>query len=181
VSDSLPPAVAVVGWKNSGKTTLMVALVAELRRRGLRVATAKHGHPHFELDTPGKDSWRHFHEGGAEAVLIASSGRVALVQRVEGEPDPLPTLARHLGGMGYDLVLVEGWKEAPLPRIEVVRGEPEQAPIFAGGSASERERYLAVVSDRPLPPPHPPLIPLRDDGGHVAQLADLLLSWREAR
>jgi molybdopterin-guanine dinucleotide biosynthesis protein MobB len=181
VRPTLPPAVAVVGWKNSGKTTLVVALTAELRARGVRVATAKHGHPHFELDTPGRDSWRHFHEGGADAVLIAAEGRVALVRRVEGEPDPLETLERYLGGGDFDLVVVEGWKRAPLPRVEIVREATGQEPIFAGETPEERARYLAVLSDRALPEPHPPRIPLAEDGAHVRALAELLMTWLRDR
>jgi molybdopterin-guanine dinucleotide biosynthesis protein MobB len=78
---TMPPAVSVVGRKNSGKTTLLVALAAELQRRGLRVASIKHSHHDFEVDQPGKDSRRHFHEGGVEAVLVASSSTIALVVR----------------------------------------------------------------------------------------------------
>jgi molybdopterin-guanine dinucleotide biosynthesis protein len=84
----LPPVVSVVGRKNSGKTTLVVALLAELTRRGRRVASIKHGHHAFETDQPGRDSWRHFQEGGAEATLMVGAGKIALSMRMEGEPDP---------------------------------------------------------------------------------------------
>ena len=77
----LPPMIGIVGRKNSGKTTLLVAVAAELKRRGLRVASVKHGHHEFEIDHPGRDSWRHVHEGEVEAVLFLSSGKLAMVMR----------------------------------------------------------------------------------------------------
>src|SRR5215212_6297503 len=82
----IPPAVCIVGRKNSGKTTLTVALAAELGRRGRRVATIKHGHHAFETDEPGRDSWRHFNEGRAEATIMAGTGKIALVMRIDGAP-----------------------------------------------------------------------------------------------
>ena len=104
----LPPAVCVVGRKDSGKTTLTVALAAELGRRGRRVATIKHGHHAFETHEPGRDSWRHFNEGRAEATIMAGTGKIALVMRIDGEPDPERLISDFYAGRGYDLVLIEG-------------------------------------------------------------------------
>lgn len=140
------PVIAIVGRKNSGKTTLVVALAAELKRRGLSVATIKHGHPHFEIDRPGSDSWRHVHEGGADAVVIASSAKVALIERREGEPDPEALIARLLAGRGYDVVLVEGYKRGPFPKIEIFRRAAHDRPIH-DPREPEASGLIAVVTD----------------------------------
>lgn len=166
----LPPVLAVVGRKNSGKTTLTVALAAELKRRGLRVATLKHGHHAFEIDQPGRDTYRHFHEGGAEAVIMVGTGKVALVMRTEGDPDPRALLRRFYGGLGYDVVLVEGYKHGPFPRIEVFRRAVHDAPLVDEADGG----FLAMVTDDPRRPSPVPVIPLADDGAHVDAVADLV-------
>lgn len=168
---TLPPVIAIAGRKNSGKTTLTVALAAELKRRGLRVATLKHGHHEFEIDHPGRDTYRHFHEGGAEAVMMVAAGRVALVMRAAGEPDPEDLLARFYGGRGYDAILVEGYKRGPYPRIEVFRRALHDAPLAAEEGAAG---FLAVVTDDPSLTLPIPVIPLAADGAHVARVADLV-------
>lgn len=127
---SVPPAVCIVGKKNSGKTTLAVALLAELRRRGVRVASVKHGHHAFETDQPGRDSWRHFNEGEAEATIMAGAGKIALVMRMDGEPDPAALVRDFYAGRGYDLVLIEGYKHGPYPRIEVFRRAVHDRPLY---------------------------------------------------
>ena len=175
--DELPPAVSVVGRKNSGKTTLTVALAAELKRRGRRVATLKHGHHAFEIDEPGRDTWRHFHEGGAEAVVMASAGKVALVMRCDGEPDPRELIARFYGGQGYDLVLVEGYKRGPFPKIEVFRRAVHERPLFDPGDPEHVADFVAMVTDDPsLPAPGPVIALDATDpaGAHVAALADVV-------
>jgi molybdopterin-guanine dinucleotide biosynthesis protein MobB len=181
----LPPVVAVIGRRNSGKTTLLVQLAAELKRRGLRVASIKHSHHDVEFDTPGKDSWRHFHEGGVEAVLLASPGRVALVARAEGDDhDPLALVRRFHAGQGYDLVLVEAFKHAHVPKIEIFRRAAHPLPLYgnelpaapARGTGSAQAGHIAIVTDVPLAlDAAVPIIPLREDGGHVAAAADLLV------
>ncbi|MFW6079337.1 MAG: molybdopterin-guanine dinucleotide biosynthesis protein B, partial [Gemmatimonadota bacterium] len=144
-----PPAVSIVGRKNSGKTTLLVALAAELKRRGRRIATLKHGHPHFEIDRPGSDTWRHKHEGAAEAVLMASSAKLALIADVvDGEPDPRELIAWAFGGRGCDLVLIEGYKHGPFPKVEVFRRAEHDGPIH-DPREPEAAGLIAVVSDDP--------------------------------
>lgn len=103
----LPPMVSIVGRRNSGKTTLLVGLAAELRRRGLRVASLKHSHHEFEMDVPGKDSWRHFHEGGVEAVVIASPAQRA----ARAAPQAGAPRAGHGGGRSG----AAGFLTGPLP------------------------------------------------------------------
>src|SRR5690348_657898 len=99
--------VGIVGWSGSGKTTLLEALLPLLRARGLRVSTIKHAHHGFDMDRPGKDSFRH-REAGAHEVLVAAGQRWALLHENEGPEPPLPALLSRLEPV--DLVLVEGFK-----------------------------------------------------------------------
>jgi molybdopterin-guanine dinucleotide biosynthesis protein B len=170
----LPPAVCIVGRKNSGKTTLTVAVAAELKRRGRRIATIKHGHHAFETDQPGRDSWRHFNEGQAEATIMAGTGKIALVMRTDGEPDPERLLAEFYAGRGYQLVLIEGWKHGALPKVEVFRRTVHDRPVYEADDADAAARYVAIVTDDPDLRAACEVIPLREDGGHVARVADLL-------
>jgi molybdopterin-guanine dinucleotide biosynthesis protein MobB len=173
----LPPAVCIVGRKNSGKTTLTVALAAELGRRGRRVATIKHGHHAFETDEPGRDSWRHFNEGRAEATIMAGTGKIALVMRIDGEPDPERLVAELYAGRGYDVVLIEGWKHGVLPKIEVFRRALHDRPIYDAGDADAAARFLAIVTNDPGLAARCPVIPLDAGGAHVGRVADLLDAW----
>lgn len=172
-----PPVVAVVGRKNSGKTTLVVAVAAELKRRGVRVATVKHGHHAFEFDQPGRDSWRHFHEGGAEATIMMGGDRLAMVMRFDAEPDPAEVIARFYSDAGYDLVLVEGFKHGPFPRVEVFRRAVHEAPLVASAEPAAAPLFLAVVTDDvalAVPCPVIPFDPAGPGGAHVAAVADLV-------
>ena len=173
----IPPAVCIVGRKNSGKTTLAVALAAELKRRGRRVATIKHGHHAFEIDEPGRDSWRHFNEGEAEATLMAGAGKIALVMRIEGEPDPEQFVRELYAGRSYDVVLIEGWKHGALPKIEVFRRALHDQPIYDADDADAAARFLAIVTDDASLDARCPVIPLEPDGAHVGRVADLLEAW----
>lgn len=176
---SAPPVVAIVGWKDSGKTTLLVALAAELGRRGRRIATLKHGHHEFEIDQPGRDSWRHLHEGHTEAVVIVSSTKIAMIMRTQEEEDPAELVRRLYAGRGYDLVLAEGFKRGPFPKIEVFRRGGDATPIHELDGASGTG-WVAVVTDDEQVRPRCPVIPLSPDGAHVARLADLVERWLTA-
>jgi molybdopterin-guanine dinucleotide biosynthesis protein MobB len=170
-----PPIIAVVGRKNSGKTTLLVALAAELRRRGLRVASLKHSHhDDFEMDQPGKDSWRHFHEGGVEAVIVASPRKVAMVMRApDADRDPEALVRRFLAGQDYDLVLVESFRHAAFPRIEVFRSEAHAEPLY--DPAADGPPCIALVTDVPGRFAVPfPVLAIEAGGGHVERLAALV-------
>ena len=119
----------VTGWKNSGKTGLMERLVYEICGRGLRVSTIKHAHHATDIDQPGRDSSRH-REAGAREVIVASPVRWALMHELRGHPEPpLEDLVARLTPV--DLVLVEGYKRAPHPKIEAHRVETGQ-PLLAG-------------------------------------------------
>jgi molybdopterin-guanine dinucleotide biosynthesis protein B len=134
--------ISVVGLKDAGKTTLIVALAREFQRRGRKVATIKHASS-FELDKQGGDGWRHFHEGNADGVLVASPDVRAVFERRADDTDP-ETLARQYFPT-RDLVVVEGYQASALPKIEIYRKAVGPAPLVM--SAVDRSPYVAVVSD----------------------------------
>lgn len=133
----------IAGWSNAGKTTLIERLLPRLTSRGLRVSLVKHAHVKFDVDRPGKDSYR-FREAGAAEVLISSPVRWALMHEHRGDAEPgLPDLLARLSDC--DLALVEGWKHDPIAKLEVHRvanGKPLLAPDDAG--------ILAIASDAPV-------------------------------
>lgn len=185
-----PPAVCIIGKKNSGKTTLTVALAAELKRRGRRVATIKHGHHDFESDEKGRDSWRHFNEGEAEATIMAGTGKIALTMRVDGEPDPEALVRAFYTGRGYDVVLIEGFKYGALPKIEVFRHEKHDRAIYDEVDEEASRLFEAIVTDDPDVRADCVIIVMdRDEehGDHVREVADLVerrflrLGWDDDR
>jgi len=111
------PALSVVGKSNTGKTTLLEKLIPELRQRGYRVAVIKHDVHGFDIDVPGKDSWR-LAQAGADQVLIAAPDKLAIVRRLPEELSLEEILAQI---SDVDLILTEGYKRGPLPKIEVSR------------------------------------------------------------
>jgi molybdopterin-guanine dinucleotide biosynthesis protein MobB len=160
--------IGVVGWKNNGKTTLVERLVGRLVAQGYRVSTVKHAHHEVDLDRPGKDSWRH-REAGAAEVMLATSRRWALIHELRGEPEPpLEALLARLAPV--DLVVVEGFKAFPHPKIEVHRAE-RGTPLLA----REDPTIIAVASDEPLPDLAVPVLDLDD----VPAIAALVLARLE--
>jgi molybdopterin-guanine dinucleotide biosynthesis protein B len=139
--------ISVVGLKDAGKTTLVVALAREFNRQGKRVATIKHATHPVELDREGTDSWRHYHEGLADGVMLAAPGLRAVFERRPDEVDP-ETLARTYFP-DRDLVLVEGFKRALLPKIEVFRRAVGPEPLVA--SAEHPELWVAIATDSAIP------------------------------
>lgn len=135
------------GWSGSGKTTLVEKLIPLFVARGLKVSLIKHAHHAFDVDQPGKDSYRHRHAGCSE-VLVASSRRWALMHELRGAPEPgLTELMRHISPC--DLLLVEGFKRERIPKLEIHRaavGEgllhPHDATIV--GIASDRRVDTAL-------------------------------------
>jgi molybdopterin-guanine dinucleotide biosynthesis protein B len=136
--------ISIIGRKDAGKTTLIVALAAELVRRKLRVMTIKHGSHAADMDQKGKDTWRHWHEGKAERVLMEGPGQRVLFERTATESDPVSLARRYLDGA--DIVLVEGFRAAPLPKIEVYRLAAGPDPLF---KAAEHDpaHWVAMVTD----------------------------------
>lgn len=144
-STGSPPIITVVGLKDSGKTSVAVALVAELGRRNKRVMVVKHGH-RFNLDHEGTDSWRFTTEGGAERVLLAGPSNFALMGEW-GSGDELSLaelVARYLPEA--DIVVVEGYKSEAVPKIEVHRPAAHPKPLYQRGSV-DAAHYLAIVTD----------------------------------
>jgi FdhD protein len=151
-----PKAVAFVAPSGTGKTTLMVRVIAVLARRGRRVGALKHGPEGFEFDRPGKDTHR-FSAAGADTTVIASSDKVAMVRRLRGAVPVEELLARHFPEA--DIVLVEGFKESALPKIEVHRGGVSAGLVCRG--AVNDPALVAVASDAPLDV-DVPVLPLGD-------------------
>lgn len=121
--------VGFAGFSGSGKTTLVEQLVRGLRQQGLRVSVIKHAHHSFDVDQPGKDSWRH-RQAGAFEVLVASNQRLVLQRQYEqtAEPKVHHLLAEVYDGV--DWVLVEGFKHSDLPKIEVWRSNSQAEPLY---------------------------------------------------
>ncbi|MEO0774658.1 MAG: molybdopterin-guanine dinucleotide biosynthesis protein B [Pseudomonadota bacterium] len=130
----------IVGWKNAGKTGLMERLVTEITSRGFTVSTVKHAHHAFDVDQPGKDSFRH-REAGATEVLLSSANRFALMHELRAAAEPaLHDLLARLSPV--DLVLVEGYKRDDHPKVEAHRGETGN-PLIAPGDPTIK----AVATD----------------------------------
>ncbi len=139
-----PPMVSIVGRKHSGKTTLVVRLVAELVRRGHRVMTIKHGSHTFNLDPAATDTYRHYHEGNAEKVAMIAPDKFALVERWSDEMHPEAVAARHMADA--DLVVCEGFTRLAFPKIEIFRRAAHATPLWDPASATART-WRAVVTD----------------------------------
>ena len=172
--DLPPPAFSIIGNKKSGKTTLAVAVIAELAARGWRVMSVKHGH-HFRLDEEGTDSWRHRHEGRAERVLLAGPTEFALMGDWGREGDPALDLllTRHLAEA--EVVVVEGFRKSPVPKIEIFRADTQPEPVTPPAEACDRG-VLGVVTDRPDLPWSVPVFDA-DAPDVAARVADLVVGW----
>lgn len=166
--------VCIVGKKKSGKTTTVIGLVAELKRRGLRVMTIKHGH-RFDLDREGTDSFRHRVDGGAERVVLAGPRQFAVLGSWPAgeEIGPAELAARHLDDA--DIVVVEGFKGERLPKIEVFRRAAHATPVW-DPERDDAGEYIAAVSDDPDYRGRVPFPTLAaDDPALYARLADLVV------
>jgi molybdopterin-guanine dinucleotide biosynthesis protein B len=156
----------IVGWSGAGKTTLLVKLIPALVERGLRVATVKHAHHEFEIDRPGKDSFVH-RQAGAGEVIVSSARRFALIHEL-AKDEAEPTLAALLARLSpCDLVLVEGFKTLPHPKLEVFRAANGREPLHPGDA-----QILAIASDRAFPQARIPVIPLDD----VEAIRDMVIA-----
>lgn len=141
---ALPPMLGIVGRKHAGKTTLVVQLSAELARRGHRVMTLKHGSHTFNIDPSTTDTYRHYHEGGAERVAMVSPDKFALVERWAEERTPEQIVAAHLADA--DIVLCEGFKRHPMPKVEIHRREAHARALWPD-EAGHPEAWKALVTD----------------------------------
>ncbi len=152
----------VIGWKNSGKTSLMERLVAEITGRGFSVSTVKHVHHTVDLDQPGKDTFRH-RQAGAREVVLASADRLAIMVEHRGPEPELPAVLARLTPV--DLILVEGYKRDAHLKVEVWRAETGQ-PLIQSGDPLVR----AVATDAALTLPVPVL-----DLNDTQAVADFIL------
>ncbi len=147
--------VGLAGWSGSGKTSLMEKLIPELSGRGLTVSTIKHAHHDFDIDQPGKDSWRH-RQAGATEVLVASDARFALIHELRGAAEPsLKELLSRLSPV--DIVLVEGFRHGAHPKIEVFRPELGKLPLYP-----QDAMILAVAAPEAVAGLQVPWLPLND-------------------
>lgn len=143
-----PPILCVVGKKHIGKTTTVVRLSAALTRRGHRVMILKHGSHTFSLDPAGTDTYRHYHEGNAARVAMASPDKFALISRWEEELAPEVIVERYLADA--DVVLAEGFKGSALPKLEVARRAVFPTSLWED-QALPPDSCLAMVADAVIP------------------------------
>lgn len=159
----------IAGYSGSGKTTLLEKLLPRFTALGLRVSVIKHAHHNFDIDRPGKDSYRH-REAGASEVLLASGARWVLMNELRGAPEP--ALAEYLKKFSpCDLILVEGFKQEAIPKLEVYRPANGKPPLWP-----ENPHIVAVASDA-VPdalPAHLPLLDLNDADGIVRFILETL-------
>lgn len=162
-----PPLIGIAGWKNSGKTTLAVRLIAELTARGYRVSSIKHAHHAFQIDDGDTDSARH-RRAGSNQVAIVSSERWALVSELRDAPEPdFPDVVARLAPC--DVVVVEGYKSHAIPKIEARRtASRERKPL-----AREDPNVIAIAADHPVTGETVPVFALDD----VQAIADLVVSF----
>jgi molybdopterin-guanine dinucleotide biosynthesis protein B len=161
---NMTPVLAIVGYSNSGKTTLMEKLVAGLVAKGLRIATIKHSHHQPEMDTPGKDSWRH-KQAGASTSLLVGPEKMLMVSDVDETLNPQLLASRLF--TDYDLVLVEGYASVAGAKIEVVRAERSQE------LRCNEDELIAVATDILDLKVSVPLFDMND----IESLVDFILHW----
>ncbi|MCU0896679.1 MAG: molybdopterin-guanine dinucleotide biosynthesis protein B, partial [Burkholderiales bacterium] len=131
------------GWSGSGKTTLIERLIPRFVARGLKVSLIKHAHHNFDVDQPGKDSHRH-RQAGCTEVMVASGRRWALMHELRDEPEP--SLADQIAKMTpVDLLLIEGFKWDPMPKLEIFRRENAKPPLHP-----DDDHIVAIAADVPF-------------------------------
>ncbi|WP_417684395.1 molybdopterin-guanine dinucleotide biosynthesis protein B [Roseibium sp.] len=162
----------VTGWKNSGKTLLVVRLVEELTRRGYRISTVKHAHHHFDIDKEGTDSYRHRQAGAGEVALV-SGRRWALMHELREEKEPpLEAILERLAPC--DLVIIEGYKRESHPKIEARRLESRnRAPL-----SEEDPAIVAIAADHPISDETLPVFDL-DDIPAIADFVEKVSGLKE--
>lgn len=167
-AQSAVPVLGLVAWSGTGKTTLLASVIRTLSARGLEVGVIKHAHHGFDIDRPGKDSFR-LRQAGASRMLVASRERWALMVETPGREEPeLLTSLQALHTAGLDLVLVEGFKHERFPKIEVHRPSLGRPLLF-----EHDDDIIAVASDAPLARACP--LPLLDMNS-PSQIADFVLA-----
>lgn len=169
---SMIPIISIVGTSNSGKTTLIEKLIAELTLRGYRVATIKHNRHGFDIDHEGKDSWRH-RQAGAVTTVVASPSRVAVIEDTDRDYGIAELANSYI--RSADIVLVEGFKDNPFPKIEVHRTELKRERLTGPG-----DNVIAVAVDRELSPlDSVPCFDRNDAVGMADLIAELFMGSNE--
>ncbi|MBP1850949.1 molybdopterin-guanine dinucleotide biosynthesis protein B [Rhizobium halophytocola] len=159
-----PRVFGISGWKNSGKTGLAVRLVEEFTRRGYRISTIKHAHHDFDIDKVGADSYRH-RQAGAHEVTIVSGTRFAIMHELRGEAEP--SFEEILSRIApCDLVLIEGYKREPIPKVEARRLEANNREPLAPSDP----HIVAIAADHPVDDDRLPVFDLDD----TAAIADFI-------
>ncbi|MFW5999411.1 MAG: molybdopterin-guanine dinucleotide biosynthesis protein B [Halanaerobiaceae bacterium] len=130
------PMLAVIGWSDSGKTTFVSELITALKERGYNVVAIKYDAHRFQIDKPGKDSWR-LRQAGADTVFISSDDKLAMIKSLSSQPTPEEMVATHLDG-NCDLVVIEGYKHGPVPRVEIFRPDKYDEPVKRKEEVLER-------------------------------------------
>lgn len=156
----------ISGWKNSGKTGLAVRLVAEFTRRGYRISTIKHAHHDFDIDKVGADSFRH-REAGAHEVTIVSGTRFAIMHELRGEPEPsFEEIVARIAPC--DLILIEGYKREPVPKIEARRLDAANREPLAPNDP----HIVAIAADHGVEGSDIPVFDLNDTSGIADFIAE---------
>ncbi|MBD8650588.1 molybdopterin-guanine dinucleotide biosynthesis protein B [Rhizobium sp. CFBP 13726] len=166
---TVPPRVfGIAGWKNSGKTGLAVRLVTEFTRRGYKISTIKHAHHDFDIDKVGADSFRH-RQAGAHEVTIVSGTRFAIMHELRGDPEP--SLQDVLDRIApCDLVLIEGYKREPVPKIEARRIESKSREPLAPTDP----HIVAIAADHAVEGTSLPVFDLDDTVAIADFIADVV-------
>jgi molybdopterin-guanine dinucleotide biosynthesis adapter protein len=158
----------IAGWSGSGKTTLITRLIPLLASRGIRVATLKHAHHAFDVDTPGKDSYEHRKAGACEVIVSSARRWVQMHEVGDGAEATLAQLLRRLSPC--DLVLVEGFKTERHPKMEIFRRAVGKTPLHP-----EDDRIVAIASDEAFPGAGIAFVDLND----IAAVAELVMARAE--
>ena len=168
------PLIGIAGWKKSGKTTLITRLIEEFSRRGLKVASIKHAHHGFQIDAAETDSARH-RQAGAVTVAIVSARRWALVHELGEAAEP--SIEEVVAAMGpCDLILVEGYKSAAIPKIEARRGAQDRRRL-----AESDPMVIAIAADHAADGQGRPVFSLDDIQGLADFLADFMKTAAAAK
>ena len=160
--------IGIAGWSGAGKTTLLTRVLPVLAQRGLKVATIKHAHHAFDVDQPGKDSYEHRKAGASEVIVSSARRWVVMHELGDAAEATLADLLRKVSSC--DLVLVEGFKREPLPKIEVFRRAVGKPALHV-----EDERIVAIASDEALPEAAVLVVDVND----AAAVADLICERAE--
>lgn len=163
----MKPVVSIVGKANSGKTTLICKLISDLKNRGLKVATIKHDVHGFEIDKPGKDTWKHA-KAGSSNVVISSPQKIAMIQELEKEK-PLDEIVQRI--QNVDIILTEGYKSGNKPKVEVIRTEINGEPL-----CDENETIAIACDDENFKYGSVPVFNWNDSVGLVDLIADKFIN-----